>query len=49
MGLAFLIVNARVAAHRFHFCHLILRSYDYNMYVEGLLPAKLCLVNLLSN
>ena len=28
--------------------HLILRSYDYNMHVEGLLPANLCLVTLLS-
>ena len=28
--------------------HLILRSYDYNMHVEGFLPANLCLVILLS-
>ena len=25
---------------------LILRSYNYNMHVEGLLPANLCLVSL---
>ena len=27
--------------------HLILRSYDYNMHVEGLLSANLCLLTLL--
>ena len=30
------------------FLKLMLRSYDYNMHVEGLLPANLCLVTLLS-
>ena len=27
----------------YYFFHLILRSYDYNMHVEGLLPANLWL------
>ena len=48
-GLAFLIVNATVAALGFHFFHLILRSYDYNIHVESLLPASLCLVTLLNS
>ena len=32
------------ASSRVLFFHLVLRSYDYNMHVEGLLPADLCLV-----
>ena len=31
------------------FFHLILRTYDYHMHVEGLLPANLCLITLLSS
>ena len=29
--------------------YYILRSYDYNMHVEGLLPANFCLVTVLSS
>ena len=29
-------------------CHFVLPIYNYNMHVEGLLPANLCLVTLLS-
>ena len=32
----------------FLFFHLMLHSFDYNVHVEGLLPANLCLVTLLS-
>ena len=35
-------LNARVPAPRF-VLHLILRSYNYNRHVGGLLPANLCL------
>ena len=31
------------------FLHLMLHSSNYNMHVEGLLPANLCLVTLLSS
>ena len=43
------MVKARVPAPRFHFSHLILPSYDYDMLVEGLLLANLSLVTLLSS
>ena len=35
--------------HRFSLAHLTLHSYDYNTHVEGLLPAKLCLVTLFTS
>ena len=41
-----LYINARVPTPRFYLINLILRSYDCNMHVEGLLPANLCLVAL---
>jgi len=37
-----------VPAPGFYF-DIILLSYDYNMHIEGLLPANLCLVTLLSS
>ena len=40
-------IKARVAAPRFFL--LILHFYDYNMHIEGLLPANLCLATLLSS
>ena len=43
--LMFLYFKAMVPYPRFH---LLIHSYDYNMYVEGLLPANLSLVTLLS-
>ena len=43
------LLNMRMPAARFHFIHLIFHSYDYNMHVEGLVPANLCLVTLLSS
>ena len=30
------------------FFGLIVHAYDYNIHVEGLLPAKMCLVTLIS-
>ena len=39
----FLMLKVRVSASGFYFLHLILRSYDNNMHVEGLLLANLCL------
>ena len=45
--LIFLLI-ARMPAPRFYLCHLVLRSYDYNLHVAGLLPANSCLVTLLS-
>ena len=37
-----------VPAPRFYFVHFTLHTYDYKIHVEGLLPANLCLVTLLS-
>ena len=42
-------LKGKVSAPRFDFVHLILHFYDYNMDVEVLLPANLCLVTLLSS
>ena len=41
------LVPVMLPAPRFNFLNLLLYSYDYKMYVEGLLPAYLCLVTLL--
>ena len=43
------VANLRLSAPGFYLFHLVLCSYDYNMHVEGLLPASLCLVNLISS
>ena len=40
------ILRRKCQLVRFIFIYLILRSYDLNMHVEGLLPANLCLVTL---
>ena len=37
-------IKRRVSDPRFRKLYLLLCSYDYNIRVEGLLPAKLCLV-----
>ena len=42
------LMKVRVTATKFNFYHLILRSYNYNMHVEGLLPDNCYLVTLLS-
>ena len=43
-------LQAGAPAPRFYFFSFnILCSYDYNMHVEGLLPARLCLVTLLNS
>ena len=42
-----MLLKARVLGPKFFRFHLILRSYDYNMHVEGLLSASVCLVTLL--
>ena len=41
------VVDHDVPTPMFYFFHLMLHSYDYNVYVEDLLPANLCLVTLL--
>ena len=41
------VIKTRVCVHSCLF-HLVLHSYDYNVHVEDLLPAKLCLVTLFS-
>ena len=38
---------AKASVRRFYFFHLVLRSHDNNMHVEGLPPTNLCLVTLL--
>ena len=43
-----MFLTARVTPPMFHFVHLILHFYDYNMCIESLLPANLCLVTLLT-
>ena len=40
-------INVRVTTPRFSF-FMYYYVHDYNMHVEGLLPANLCLVTLLS-
>ena len=44
-GSTSITVKGRVAAPRFNIFHLCF--YDYNMHVEGLLPANLCLYTVL--
>ena len=42
-------IKVRVSDPRLYFVHLILCCYDYNVHVEGLLPANLCSVTFLSS